>query len=65
MSSMRRHPLSLVLAFALAPLGLAACAETDPVDGGVSGASQWAAARALWHIDRDPFPLSDADQSGV
>ncbi|MCB9594476.1 MAG: hypothetical protein H6719_17215 [Sandaracinaceae bacterium] len=51
---MRRHPLSLVLAFALAPLGLAACAGTEPVDGGLSGASQWAAARALWHIDRDP-----------
>ncbi len=30
------------------------CAETDAPDAGLPVAARWAAARALWHIDRDP-----------
>lgn len=48
---MYMRPLAL-----LALLGLlGACAtELDETDAGVSMAARWAAARALWHIDRDP-----------
>ncbi|MCA9610965.1 MAG: hypothetical protein KC619_35470 [Myxococcales bacterium] len=38
----------------LAALTLAACAETEGTDAGMPIAARWAAARALWHIDRDP-----------
>lgn len=50
MRSVTRIPALALAASAL----LCACAETDAPDAGLPVAARWAAARALWHIDRDP-----------
>ena len=51
---------------ALALLSMVTLGCQDPgagVDAGPSVATRWAAARALWHIDRDPAALGGFERA--